>query len=281
MAILAFEALYTPPSEWADLRAGRLRAPMARALPPADLQLVQGWAKELLDNVDTTVDVAYLRRWHYGPSRRWDNSNMQYALLGLYAAQLCGVEISPVVWTAAANHWLRCSVPCGEPIAVDLQTHRDLERAKSTRTSGPKLQPRGWGYYDSDPTGSMTTAGITGLTVCSSALRLGKKGGPKLLAEGDDAIRAGFVWFQQWLSVRHNPRPSHGDQSWHLYYLYGLERACELNQIARVAGRDWYTEGAIQLVATQQQNGSWGSSVDTAFGLLFLKKTALPVFTGR
>jgi len=127
----------------------------------------------------------------------------------------------------------------------------------------------------------MTTAGITGLTVCSSALRLSKKGNPKLLAECDDAIRAGFVWFQQWLSVRHNPRPTHGDASWHLYYLYGLERACELNQIARIAGRDWYTEGAIQLIATQQQNGSWGDSVETAFALLFLKKTALPAITGR
>jgi hypothetical protein len=281
VAILAFESLYTPPGEWAELRAGRLRAPMARVLPPADLQLVRDWAKALLDNIDTTVDAAYLRRWHYGPSKEWDNSNMQYALLGLYGAQLCGVETSPTVWTAAANHWLQCAVTSGTAVTPDFQSHKEVEKAGRTRAGGQKLQPRGWGYHDADPTGSMTTAGITGLTVCSSALRLSKKGNAKLLADCDEAIRAGFVWFQHWLSVRHNPRPTHGDAAWHLYYLYGLERACELNQVARIAGRDWYTEGAIQLIATQRPDGSWGSPVDTAFGLLFLKKTALPAITGR
>ena len=281
VTILAFESLYTPPGEWAELRAGRLSKPMPRVLPPADLALMQEWVKALLDNIDTTVDAAYLRRWHYGPSTEWCNSNTQYALLGLYGAQLCGVEISPAVWTAAANHWLQCSILSGGAVTPDFQSHKEVEKSTRTRASGQKLQPRGWGYRDADPTGSMTTAGITGLTVCSSALRLSKKGNAKLLAECDQAIRAGFVWFQQWMTVRHNPRPTHGDASWHLYYLYGLERACELNQVALIAGRDWYTEGAIQLIATQQPDGSWGDEVSTAFGLLFLKKTALPAITGR
>ena len=28
--------------------------------------------------------------------------------------------------------------------------------------------------------------------------------------------------------------------NWQLYYLYGLERACELNQVALLGDRDWY-----------------------------------------
>lgn len=281
VAILAVESLYTPPGEWAELRAGRLKGPMPRALPPADLEAVQDWTKRLLDNVDTSVDAAYLRRWHYGPATSWDNSNSQYALLGLYGAQLCGVDISPQVWTAAANHWLRCSIPAGEPDFAVLTSHKDLEKATRTRPGTTRLQPRAWGYQLVDPTGSMTAAGITGLTLCSSALRVQKKGNPKLLAEIDDAIRGGFLWFQQNLSVRRNPGHPDVWREWRLYYLYGLERACELNQLALLGGRDWYFEGALQLLGSQRDDGSWGSWPDTAFGLLFLKKAALPAITGR
>jgi hypothetical protein len=281
VAILAVESLHTPPGEWAEMRAGRIKGPMPRALPPADLEAVREWTKRLLDNVDSTVDAAYLRRWHYGPSTSWDNSNTQYALLGLYGAQLCGVDISPQVWTAAANHWLRCAIPSGEPDFAVLTSHKDLEKATRTRPGTTRLQPRAWGYQLADPTGSMTAAGITGLTLCSSALRVQKKGNPKLLTEVDDAVRAGFLWFQQNLSVRRNPGHANAWQEWRLYYLYGLERACELNQLALLGGRDWYLEGALQLLGSQREDGSWGSWRDTAFGLLFLKKAALPAITGR
>ena len=127
----------------------------------------------------------------------------------------------------------------------------------------------------------MTTAGISGLSLCTSALRLQKKGNPKLLADADAAVRGAFLWLEQNFSVRHNPGP-HGSRShWQLYYLYGLERACELNQVALLADRDWYFEGALRLCSEQRADGTWGSWVDTAFGLLFLKKTALPAVTGR
>ena len=85
-AILAIEALYTPPGEWEGMRAGTITAPLPRQLPERDRALVQEWAGKLLDNIDGTTDKAYLRRFHYGPSSSWDNSTTQYALLGLYAA---------------------------------------------------------------------------------------------------------------------------------------------------------------------------------------------------
>lgn len=282
VAILAVESLHTPPGEWAEMRAGRIKTPMPRQLPAEDLELVRGWARSLLDNIDTSVDAAYLRRWHYGPSKGWDNSNTQYALLGLYGAQLCGIEVSPQVWTAAGNHWLQCSVLAGGAEFPEITYHKDLEKGTRTRPGMTRLQPRGWGYGASDPTGSMTAAGITGLTLCSSGLRMQKKGNPKLLLEMDDAVRAGFLWFQHELSVRRNPSGNPDAWgAWHLYYLYGLERACELNQVGLIGGRDWYYEGAAQLLATQHEDGSWGDENSTAFGLLFLKKAALPAITGR
>ena len=282
VAILAMEALYTPPSEWAQLREGRIKAPLPRTLPAGDLAIVQGWAKELLDNIDSTTDPAYVRRWHYGPGKEWDNSCTQYALLGLYGASLCGVEVSPQVWTSAANHWLQCGRRQGIADFVRVTYQQDLEKGTRTRVGSAKLQPLGWSYKeDGDPTGSMTTAGIAALTLCSSALRIHRKGAGKQLAEVDAAVRAGFLWLERNFSVRHNPGPRSNWDNWQHYYLYGLERACELNQVALLGERDWYFEGAVRLIGTQHKNGSWGDWVGTAFGLLFLKKTSLPAITGR
>lgn len=281
VAILAMEALYTPAGEWAEMRAGRIKVPMARQLPPADLAVVKEWSDTLLGNIDTSVDRAYVRRWHYGPGVEWDNSNSQYACLGLYGAQLCGVEVPSQVWTAATQHWLLEARLDGAAEFADLTLHKDVDKPGRTRTGG-KVQPRGWSYrHDGEPTGSMTTAGIAGLTLCTSALRLQKKGNPKMLSEADAAVRAGLLWMQKHLTVRGNPHRDHVGPGWHLYYLYGLERACELNQVALLGGRDWYVEGAMQLVATQNADGAWGSFADTAFGLLFLMKASLPAITGR
>jgi hypothetical protein len=280
-AILAMESLYTPAGEWAELRAGRIKTPMARTLPPADFALVKEWSDTLLGNIDKTVDPAYVRRWHYGPGADWDNSNCQYACLGLYGAQLCGVDVSPQVWSAAMQHWLQEARIDGPAIALDVAFHKDIAKPGRTRTGG-KVQPRGWGYRRDDPlTGSMTTAGIAGLTLCSSALRLQKKGNPKLMADAEATVRAGLAWMQRNPTPRGNPSSNGVRPDWHLYYLYGLERACELNQVAWIGGRDWYVEGAMQLVASQRPDGSWGGFADTAFGLLFLMKASLPAITGR
>jgi hypothetical protein len=285
-AILAVEALYTPASEWQELRAGRLKVPMLRQLTDIDRGEVAAWVKTLLGNIDTTVDAAYLRRWHYGPSTSFDNSNTQYALLGLFAAQLCGAEISPQVWTASGNHWLRVKIAGGDAAAPQLVRHLDLDRqqqGKGTRARGSKVPMLGWAYGASgQPTGSMTCAGVTGLTLCAAGLRLQKKGNPKLLREFDDAARGGFLWLERNFTVRRNPGPPGSWTNWYYYYLYGLERTCELNQVALLGDRDWYFEGAMQLLGQQRADGSWGGvAYDSCFALLFLKKAALPAITPR
>ena len=285
-AILALEALYTPAGEWQAMRDGTIDAPMARKLSAEDFALVSEWTKRLLGNLDTTTDPAYVRRYHYGPSKLWDNSTTQYALLGLYGAQLCGVEISPQVWSASAAHLLACDRAVGKEAPLLITSHADRDRIeqgkKATRTGGKKVQPSGFGYQDgNDLTGSMTTAGVSGLSLCAAALRAQKKGSPKLLNDLDAGVRSGFAWLEQNLSVRRNPGPIHAWGSWNHYYLYGLERACELNHVAWLGGRDWYFEGAMQLLGQQHTDGNWGDSINTSFALLFLKKSALPAITGR
>jgi hypothetical protein len=283
-AILAVEALYTPMNEAQELHAGRLKAPLPREVPAADRDLIAGWTKMLLGNIDSSVKTPYLRRWHYGPSNSFDNSNSQYAMLGLYAAELCGVEVPAAVWTAAANHWLQAKVAAGDPGAPALVSRAEYEQPKPgrTRTPGGKVPCAGWCYNaPSEPTGSMTCAGVTGLTLCSAALRAKKKTPAKLLHELDDALRGGFLWLERNFSVRRNPGPPDHWTHWYYYYLYGLERTCELNQVALLGDVDWYFEGALQLLLQQRRDGSWGNLPDDCFGLLFLKKAALPAITGR
>ncbi|MEE2886154.1 MAG: hypothetical protein VX951_01870 [Planctomycetota bacterium] len=295
-AIMALEAVYAPVGERDALIEGRILKPTPRKPTPADKKILEEWVKTLLGNCDQRVQSAYSRRWNYTPAKRFDNSNTQYALLGLYTAMLCGVEVSPTVWFAAANHWLdvQCR-PESKPVLLKLVSHQELEayerehrkavgsgkeRKRKTVKSGVPTKARGWSYVGKGgkPTGSMTAAGITGLVICDSALRQAEKGTRKLRNRIRDAVDCGFAWLARHFSVEHNPNAGN---HWHYYYLYGLERACELNGTAVFQDRRWYSEGAEQLLADQHLDGKWGNLENTCFAILFLKKAAPPVITGR
>jgi len=287
MAIMVIESLYASPDEREMLLNGRLDRPHLRKPSDADRKLLEKWTKTLLANRDSRVDGAYLSRWNYTPGKRYDNSNTQYALLGLYAASLCGIEISPQVWHAATAHWLKDQAPAkGKTVRVKLTTHKDLLRLEKqggqaiTVSAGVPARVRGWAYVGSKTkghTGSMTTAGISGLAICRAALQNAKKGSRKEFYEIDKAITDGFAWLDKNFTVRKNP----GKANWLYYYLYGLERACELSGVALINTHNWYFEGASHLLAQQAKGGSWNKEnlVDTCFAILFLKKATLPVIT--
>ncbi len=158
-------------------------------------------------------------------------------------------------------------------------------------------------------TASMTTAGLTGVSICQAVLGSAKKD-RRLLAKLENSKREGLAWMLHEFSVRINK--NYG-KHFH-YYLYGLERACEINQIALLGNRDWYFEGANILVETQNKSGGRGGRAargsrgpggrggmggmrrtsgpggfqgaglpQTCMAILFLKQSAppLPVITGR
>jgi hypothetical protein len=89
-----------------------------------------------------------------------------------------------------------------------------------------------------------------------------------------DALTDGNRWFSK--NYRIDP------PEWTLYYLYTLERYQSFRELAerRVQAEPrWYNDGVQFLRAAQKPNGSWdigggGSVVDTAFGILFLKRSA-------
>ncbi|MHC4896315.1 MAG: hypothetical protein ACYTGW_04330 [Planctomycetota bacterium] len=321
VALMAMEALYAPANEREALIAGRIKAPMKRKVPAADFALMKEWTKRLLENYDRSQQRAYLLRFHYQPSTSYDNSNTQYAVLGLYSAHLCDVPISRTVWLANAKHWLDEQTPDGKG-GVELSTtsHQDYAKMRqaeaagagkgNTRRQPPRrggrrtttggIRAAGWSYikaranlklqFPEPPTASMTTAGLTGIALCNAVLSSGKKGKRSkrqtnpLQSKMERARQAGFAWMLRNFSVRTNRYSNIG---WYYYYMYGLERVCELSQIALIGDRDWYFEGATVLVemAAGGTSGHFNGAdmAGDCFAILFLKLASppLPVITRR
>ena len=227
--------------------------------------------------------------WGY-PAHRVDLSNTQYAILGIRAARDCGAVIPASCFEKALK------------LALDWQ-EKDGPKDKRLLPSGdPTGKPyvieagdrsRGWTYLlePYNATGSMTTSGLAILSIAHDALLR-----PRHLERYDAAaqggtsraLQDGFAWLEQHWTVTRNPGPS--SHNWHLYYLYGLERACALAERPLVGLIDWYVEGAKHLVGAQKPDGRWSAGtmgfdgeyeasdvLDTAWALLFLKRATRPV----
>lgn len=292
-ALMALEAFYAPKGEFQDLMSGRIDRPRRRELTADDQKLARRWADQILANRDTSVDQGYRLRFNYIGGRRYDHSVNQYGLLGLYSAHLCGVELSSLVWEAAANHLVEAQ--CRSEPRLDLRLGGPPTPGETTEAGAIPCLPAGWHYYGpgndgnpSAPCGSMTTAGLTGLTICQAALADYDIRRLKLVAGIERARHAGFGWFARHMTVRYNPGWVNRQPRWVYYYLYGLERSCVLSSVHTINGRDWYFEGATMLLALQAQDGSWPAEANgddvierTAMAVLFLKRASLPVVTGR
>jgi hypothetical protein len=294
VALMTLAARYAPPRETELVRKGLVAGRAPRDLDGADQKRAERWTAQLLRNVDKRVDPADTLRFNYVAGPRCDTSIQQYGLLGLDAAALCRVALPPTVFAAAGRHLLAVQAPAdGRSVGLALVTHRELADAAGGPPPRPKpvrTKARGFGYRDADdpPYGGLTAAGITGLVLARTGLS--NAGGRPGEAEErlDEAIRAGFAWLAAEFTVRSNPGFVGRAHSHWYYWLYGLERACELAGIAWIDGRDWYYEGALQLLAQQQPNGSFRAGEGdellldaTCFAVLFLKKATLPVVTGR
>jgi hypothetical protein len=207
-----------------------------------------------------------------------DNSNAQFAVLGLREAQEMGVPVSLATWRRAREHWVSCQNGDG-----------------------------GWDYSSSgrgdSSTGSMTVAGIATTVITSAMLKaeanhLSPDGSP-LCCEAsrpEKVLEDAYRWMGNNFTVRTNPGAGRvGSHGWILYYLYGLERA------GRFSGRrffvnsrgqkhDWYREGAEYLVSQQNPaNGTWvgvgqgeqDPLIGTCFSLIFLSKGLAPVLINK
>lgn len=196
-----------------------------------------------------------------------DNSNSQYALLGLHEAIQAGFKVKPQTLEKVRNLYMK------------------------TQVDG------GWAYQpmSRDTTMTMTTAGLCNLIICGMDLAKGKA---VLLPDGsakncgkyeDNPHISGAV---AWLGGQF---PSAIDDAALLkfrssyYALYGFERAGRLTGQRFFGGHDWYEVGCQWLVKTQKLDGSWVGSgghdsqpvIATSFALLFLAKGRTPVLVSK
>ncbi len=199
-----------------------------------------------------------------------DNSNAQYAVLGLRDAVYAGADVKRRTWRLAKEYWER-----------------------QQRASG------GFGYQtrmrgNDQESGSMTVAGISSLVIANSMLRDANDenpdGTPICCEERpqDENLRRAVEWLSKRFSIRGNPGA--GGRGAYLYYMYGLERAGRLSGTRFFGNHDWYREGAARLVKQQNSGqGSWkmlkGVESDpviaTSFSLLFLAKGLSPVLINK
>jgi hypothetical protein len=187
-----------------------------------------------------------------------DNSNSQYAALGLRACFDAGVTLPESVIVLAVKWWR-------ESQFKDPKKDKDKPAVASGSAVSGKVE--GWNYKDENaqadkpPYHAMTAGGVGALVIYDYMLDRKWK---------DDSFVKGGM---NWLTVHFDLQP------WNTYYLYGIERAAILYGTEKIADHFWYAEGAAALIGSQKADGSWGKDTDwfnttwdTCFSVLFLRR---------
>ena len=184
-----------------------------------------------------------------------DNSNSQYAALGLRSCHDAGIIIPAETIARSITYWRNSQQGDGGG-------DRDI-----ATSDGLKGKARGWDYKNGDkPYGSMSAGAVGALAIY---LYMQGKEWKK-----DQDLVDGCAWLADNFSVTSNPKKGGG---WHYYYLYGLERAAVLYDTPKFGSHDWYSAGAKFLLGKQGGAGNWGGRRDTCFAILFLKRATRPL----
>ena len=203
-----------------------------------------------------------------------DNSNTQFAVLGLHAAQRSGVEIPEACWRKVYEHFRESASgsPIREWAKVDWTPARPelLSATGGTRTTPSKTERKGWGYRRNDTAYfNMTCAGLSSLVIAGNALH---EAGV-LEADGRVAIEELARGACSSIAPQLTQLKARG--RWDVYGLYSLEKAMDVSGIHRLDGIDWWAAAAGTLLRTQRKDGGWGTTPDTALALLVLNRATL------
>jgi hypothetical protein len=253
------------------------------AEPQKDLLLIQRNAKWL---EETQIKEGPKRgSWAYpGLAVGGDNSNSQFALLGLYEAERAGAKVQERTWQMTLDYW----------------------KSAQNASDGSFGYYKGQNGMEAPGTGSMTCAGISSLVIASGRLAAGDAEDDGHRTQccgnhmGDDAaerIERSLRWLGSAFTVQQNPHHEGmfgrrgGGGLWHYYYLYGVERVGRITARRFIGEHDWYREGAAYLCSAgvQQLDGAWRGSdnteddphIATSFALLFLGKGRRPILVSK
>jgi hypothetical protein len=215
-----------------------------------------------------------LKRFHRGPGQHQaeiqnnplgnfiagaDNSNTQFAIMGLWTARHHGIPADPSLRLCEAYF-----------------------RATHTRGTWP------YSVQIGEPRGrsAMTCAGLMGLAIGAGVVRDRQlktapdaKGKPPVLRDplSDPVVQAAlnFVGEQLVRAVAQGLQGVPLDY----YFVWSVERVGVTYSLTVIGGHKWHDLGAKCLIRHQRQDGTWsndyGPLVDTCFALMFLKKANL------
>jgi Ca-activated chloride channel family protein len=175
-----------------------------------------------------------------------DNSNTQFALLGIWAASRHGFD------------------PNESLAAIDAHFRRSPDRNGR------------WGYVSGAAgTDSMTCAGLMGLAISAARPSLAER----QTARARGAALAADPVFAKGLKAVSRDARGIGSNS-DIYYIWSLERVCVALGLRDLDGFDWYEAGARELLRRQREDGgwpepAWGRIPNTCLALLFLRKANL------
>lgn len=225
--------------------------------------------------------------WGYDQRPTGDIPRLQYAVLALWEASAAGFDISLEPWEAVANFLLRTQDPGG-----------------------------GYGYQATDPgnaalvqqtnvSQTRTAAGVGTLYICQDYLRLpggnatddgrpaalrrvekpgeGTTQGPRTTRVDPRRVANAQQLGDRYFENNYQPKP-HDHGGYPHYFVYALERYQSFREVYRprsmTESADWYDEMARHLIASQDSDGTWGTTSDhltgpqaTAFAVLFFVRS--------
>ena len=218
-------------------------------------------------NVDWLKSAKLKDGWSYGERAfgSADNSNTQYALLGLHEAFLAGANVDRKILEEVRSHFIKTQVPDG-----------------------------GWTYRGGGlTTMTMTTAGLSNLLITGADLEVGKQklrddGVAELcgIYEENKSVADALRWVGNNFPAKLTVERARAAFQHPYYGLYGIERVGRLTGNRFIGGHDWYRLGCEFFVDTQKADGRWDGEgrqfdhwpvVATSFSLLFLSKGRTPV----
>jgi len=222
-----------------------------------------------------------LQGWSYGKGGglNADNSNTQYALLGLLAGRQAGIKIEEADWQQIQKFYISTQVK-------------------------PDNKTGGWPYrpdMGGAPSHTMTVAGLCGLYISGLELNVGKQKLDEKTGvaancgayDENEAVARGMRWLEKKFKF------NMGDEAHRMtfYNVYGIERVGRLSGQRFIGEHDWYREGCMKLTGmsdddrelAQHKDGSWslGNGFDampviaTSFALLFLSKGRTPILLSK
>jgi len=206
------------------------------------------------DTAGGTTSNTVIRRARRPRPAVGDNSNSQYAALGLWACSRGGFEVEESVVDLAIKWWESSQRPDGS-----------------------------WGYAEGGKFdavvgsyGSMTAGGAGSVAILRRMRGRDAK---------STSVKNAMAWLSNNWAVDKNAGAPTAQQAWHYYYLYAVERLGDLCATEKIGKWTWYAEGAAFLIKSQS-GGVWGGPeprmqvADTCFGILFLERS-MRVATGE